>query len=64
MMGWEEPLMIAHTKLVKSALKEKMERGEGLSVLNIGFGLGIVCPLLSLFYKLPLMNLGLFHVCI
>lgn len=42
MMGWEEPLMVAHVEAVKERLKEKMERGEEVSVLNIGFGLGIV----------------------
>jgi hypothetical protein len=44
MMGWEEPLMVAHVEAVKARLKEKMERGEEVSVLNIGFGLGIVSP--------------------
>lgn len=42
MMGWEEPLMVAHVEAVKERLKEKMEGGEEVSVLNIGFGLGIV----------------------
>jgi len=42
MMGWEEPLMVAHVNAVKEKLKGKMESGEGVSVLNIGFGLGIV----------------------
>ena len=42
MMGWEEPLMVAHVNSVKERLKGKMESGEGVSVLNIGFGLGIV----------------------
>ena len=42
MMGWEEPLMVAHVQAVKDRLKDKMDRGEEISVLNIGFGLGIV----------------------
>lgn len=42
MMGWEEPLMVAHVESVRERLKGKVERGEGISVLNIGFGLGIV----------------------
>lgn len=44
MMGWETPLMEAHVKLLRAALRSKIEAGEPISVLNIGYGLGIVRP--------------------
>ena len=56
MMGWEEPLMIAHTKYAREKLQDKIARGEEISVLNIGFGLGIVsAQRLSLFIALNFM---------
>lgn len=42
MMGWERPLMEAHVKLLKKSLKDKIADGDPISVLNIGYGLGIV----------------------
>lgn len=47
MMGWEEPLMRAHTKYLKEKIASKVENGEPISVLNIGFGLGIIDTLLQ-----------------
>ncbi|KAJ9116340.1 hypothetical protein QFC22_004780 [Naganishia vaughanmartiniae] len=43
MMGWEEPLMKEHVRLMCSA-HPKMQDGatEGLNILNIGYGLGII----------------------
>lgn len=42
MMGWEEPLMKEHVRLICHG-HPKMASGEGLNILNIGYGLGIVC---------------------
>ncbi len=39
MMGWEEPLMKEHVRLM---CESKGEDEEGPTVLNVGFGLGIV----------------------
>ncbi len=39
MMGWETPLMRAH---VDAMCKQHPQSGKGLSILNVGFGLGIV----------------------
>lgn len=36
MMGWEEPLMQKHVDILC------LDRNEGFSILNVGFGLGIV----------------------
>jgi hypothetical protein len=41
MMGWEEPLMKEHVRLMCHN-HPKMASGEGLNILNIGYGLGIV----------------------
>lgn len=41
MMGWEEPLMKEHVRLMCHG-HPKMASGEGLNILNIGYGLGIV----------------------
>ncbi|KAJ9099213.1 hypothetical protein QFC21_004093 [Naganishia friedmannii] len=43
MMGWEEPLMKEHVRLMCNA-HPKMQEGatEGLNILNIGYGLGII----------------------
>jgi hypothetical protein len=43
MMGWEEPLMKEHVRLMCDA-HPKTKAGEGLNILNIGYGLGIVSP--------------------
>jgi hypothetical protein len=43
MMGWEEPLMKEHVRLMCDA-HPKTKAGEGLNILNIGYGLGIVGP--------------------
>ncbi|ODN89667.1 arginine N-methyltransferase 2 [Cryptococcus wingfieldii CBS 7118] len=44
MMGWEEPLMVEHVRyLTEGHPKMQLgEEGEGMSILNVGFGLGIV----------------------
>lgn len=41
MMGWEEPLMKEHVRLMCDA-HPKTKAGEGLNILNVGYGLGIV----------------------
>ncbi|KAI5450621.1 Arginine N-methyltransferase 2 [Naganishia albida] len=41
MMGWEEPLMKEHVRLMCHG-HPKMASGEGLNILNIGYGLGII----------------------
>jgi protein arginine N-methyltransferase 2 len=48
MMGWEEPLMKEHVRLMCNA-HPKMQKGatEGLNILNIGYGLGIVSTIPS-----------------
>lgn len=40
-MGWEEPLMKEHVRLMCND-HPKTKSGEGLNILNIGYGLGIV----------------------
>ncbi len=39
MMGWEEPLMREHVRVMA---EERAQNGEALNILNIGYGLGIV----------------------
>ncbi|GHJ90418.1 hypothetical protein NliqN6_6820 [Naganishia liquefaciens] len=41
MMGWEEPLMKEHVRLMCDA-HPKTKAGEGLNILNVGYGLGII----------------------
>ncbi|BEJ13436.1 hypothetical protein CspHIS471_0306100 [Cutaneotrichosporon sp. HIS471] len=42
MMGWEEPLMREHVRLMTDHICAKDKGGDGMSILNVGFGLGIV----------------------
>ncbi|OXB39694.1 arginine N-methyltransferase 2 [Cryptococcus neoformans] len=42
MMGWEEPLMMEHVKRLTEEHPKAKLGAEGMSVLNVGFGLGIV----------------------
>lgn len=42
MMGWEEPLMVEHVKWMCDEHPHSQPGGGGMSVLNVGFGLGIV----------------------
>ncbi|EIW73191.1 hypothetical protein TREMEDRAFT_73009 [Tremella mesenterica DSM 1558] len=44
MMGWEEPLMQEHVRLMTVHHPDAQIGGEGMSILNIGYGLGIVNP--------------------
>ncbi|GFZ44733.1 methyltransferase [Saitozyma sp. JCM 24511] len=42
MMGWEEPLMKEHVRLMTSSHPDAQPGGAGISVLNVGYGLGII----------------------
>ncbi|BEI82606.1 hypothetical protein CcaverHIS002_0304740 [Cutaneotrichosporon cavernicola] len=42
MMGWEEPLMREHVRHMTDHICAKDKGGDGMSILNVGFGLGIV----------------------
>ncbi|WVQ94235.1 arginine N-methyltransferase 2 [Kwoniella sp. CBS 9459] len=42
MMGWEEPLMVEHVRLMTGSHPKAQPGEEGMSILNVGFGLGIV----------------------
>jgi protein arginine N-methyltransferase 2 len=42
MMGWEEPLMKEHVRLMTAHPSSVAAGGEGMSILNVGYGLGIV----------------------
>jgi hypothetical protein len=60
MMGWEEPLSASrslllhpqllipivkeHVRLMTSSHPDAQQGSRGISVLNVGYGLGIVCP--------------------
>ncbi|KAK8844678.1 arginine N-methyltransferase 2 [Kwoniella newhampshirensis] len=42
MMGWEEPLMAEHVRLMIADHPNAQPGAEGMSILNVGYGLGIV----------------------
>ncbi|OCF60074.1 arginine N-methyltransferase 2 [Kwoniella mangroviensis CBS 10435] len=42
MMGWEEPLMVEHVKLMTYDHPNAQPGAEGMTIMNVGFGLGIV----------------------
>ncbi|WWC85412.1 uncharacterized protein L201_000275 [Kwoniella dendrophila CBS 6074] len=42
MMGWEEPLMVEHVKLMTHEHPNAQPGAEGMTIMNVGFGLGIV----------------------
>ncbi|WWC67220.1 uncharacterized protein I206_101127 [Kwoniella pini CBS 10737] len=42
MMGWEEPLMIEHVRYMTNDHPNAQPSAEGMTILNVGFGLGIV----------------------
>ncbi|WVQ82592.1 arginine N-methyltransferase 2 [Cryptococcus sp. DSM 104549] len=42
MMGWEEPLMAEHVRLMTEGHPNAQPGAEGMSILNVGYGLGIV----------------------
>ena len=41
-MGWEEPLMKEHVRLMTDHPSAVAKGGSGMSILNVGYGLGIV----------------------
>ncbi|WWC57690.1 uncharacterized protein I303_100224 [Kwoniella dejecticola CBS 10117] len=42
MMGWEEPLMVEHVRYMTNDHPNAQPGSEGMTILNVGFGLGIV----------------------
>ncbi|KAK4687603.1 type IV protein arginine methyltransferase, partial [Tremellales sp. Uapishka_1] len=42
MMGWEEPLMVEHVRYMTESHPDAQPGAAGMSILNVGYGLGIV----------------------
>ncbi|ORY23543.1 S-adenosyl-L-methionine-dependent methyltransferase [Naematelia encephala] len=53
MMGWEEPLMREHVRLMLKDHPNAVEGQEGVSVLNVGYGLGIIDKLFQSYTTSP-----------